>query len=105
MKKINILQNIPNTLKDELFEDIIKSDTIRVERIVSQGHISPDVGWYESSQNEWVILLEGSASLTFESGEILTLASGDYINIPALKRHKVSYTSSSPKAIWLAIYY
>ena len=96
---MNIFSEIPDRLKDELFEDIISSKNIKIERIISDGHTSPKNGWYESKQNEWVILLQGEAILSFDKGDDLTLNVGDYVNIPSLKKHKVSYTSKSQKSI------
>lgn len=101
----NIFNKIPQELPDELFEDIISTNNLKIERIVSFGHTSPNNGWYESTLNEWVILLEGEAILTFEGDEDVSLKIGDYLNIPALKKHKVSWTTPKSKTIWLAIYY
>jgi len=101
----NIFSEIPNSLKEELFENIISTENIKIERIISDGHSSPKEGWYESEQNEWVIVLEGDAILTLESGENIILKRGDYYNITAFTKHKVSHTSKSEKTIWLAIYY
>lgn len=105
MKKDNLFENIPEQLPEELFEDLIKTANIKIERIISQGHTSPETGWYESEQNEWVVVLQGEAVLSFENSEDIKLKKGDYQNIPAYKKHKVSYTSLSEKTIWLAIYY
>lgn len=102
---MNIFKNIPATLQEELFETLHSSNNIKIEKIVSQGHTSPQSGWYDQEQNEWVILLEGEAVLCFENKEDVTLTKGDYINIPAHTKHKVTYTSSEPKSIWLAIFY
>jgi cupin 2 domain-containing protein len=55
---MNIFKQIPENLKDELFEDIIKTDNLKIERIISYGHTSPKSGWYESKENEWVIVLK-----------------------------------------------
>jgi len=30
---------------------------------------------------------------------------GDYINIPAFKKHKVSWTLPNQESIWLAVHY
>lgn len=105
MKSQNIFQNIPESLQDELFEELAKSSEVKIERIISDGHVSPKSGWYESAQNEWVIVLQGEAILSFEDSEKVELKLGDYCNIPAYAKHKVSYTSKSEKTIWLAIYY
>ncbi len=105
MKENNIFKNIPEMLKEELFEDIISSGDVKIEQIISEGHTSPKEGWYESEQNEWVIVLQGEARLSFESDEDIELKRGDYKNIPAFCKHKVSYTPLSEKTIWLAVYY
>lgn len=105
MKTQNIFQNIPQNLPEELFEDILKRDNFKIERIVSDGHTSPKKGWYNSTQNEWVIVLQGEAILSFEKELHVELQKGDYYNILAGQKHRVSYTSESEKTIWLAIYY
>lgn len=105
MKRENIFESIPEDLPEELFEDILKKDNFKIERIISDGHTSPKEGWYESSQNEWVIVLQGEAVLSFDKSESIRLKVGDYHNIVALTKHKVSYTSKSEKTIWLAIFY
>jgi len=105
MQEKNIFKNIPQTLREELFEEIVTSKHVKIERIISDGHTSPKEGWYESEQNEWVIVLQGEAILSFENGTNVELKRGDYENIPAHKRHKVSHTSKEEKTIWLAVYY
>lgn len=101
----NIYHFIPQSLERELFQDIVKADDIRIERIISQGHSSPDHGWYDQDENEWVIVLQGSGTLIFEDGSSATLQKGDYINIPAHKRHKVSWTDPDNITVWLAVSY
>ena len=105
MKNSNIFSNIPKTLKDEFFEDIFISKEFKIERIVSYGHSSPESGWYEEELNEWVILLEGEAILSFENRDDVMLQKGDYINITAFTKHKVSWTKPECNTVWLAIYY
>ena len=105
MKTSNIFKNIPETLKDELFEDIVNSKNIKIERIISDGQTSPKEGWHCSKQNEWVIMLQGEAILSYETEDDIKLNRGEYISIPAFLKHRVSYTSKSEKSIWLAIYY
>ena len=105
MKKSNIFSQIPEDLKDELFENIITTDKLNIERIVSYGHTSPKTGWYESKENEWVIVLKGEAILSFEDSEDVKLDAGDYVNITAFLKHKVSWTLPHVETIWLAIHY
>ena len=102
---MNIFKQIPKDLTEEIFEDIIKIDNLQIERIISYGQSSPKTGWYESKQNEWVIVLKGKAILSFEEGEDVKLNAGDYINITAFKKHKVSWTLPNKETIWLAIHY
>ncbi len=102
---MNIFSEIPVDLQDEIFEDIIKTDNLKIERIISNGHTSPKTGWYESEQNEWVIVLKGKAVLSFENSEDVKLNAGDYINIVAFTKHKVSWTLPNAETIWLAIHY
>ncbi|MCD6433077.1 MAG: cupin domain-containing protein [Sulfurimonas sp.] len=101
----NIFKNIPPTQKDEFFENIFSKDGLKIERIVSKGHISPEFGWYDQDSDEWVIVLEGEAILSFEDSDDMKLCSGDYINIPAHTKHKVSWTTPEKETIWLAVHY
>ncbi|MEJ2742245.1 MAG: cupin domain-containing protein [Gammaproteobacteria bacterium] len=105
MKSSNILRSIPGELSDEVFEDIIQSTSVRIERIISKGHTSPEQGWYDQDENEWVMLVDGSATIEFENGVSLTLSKGDYVNIPAHKKHKVSWSDPGQITIWLAVFY
>ena len=102
---MNIFNQIPKDLQDEIFEDIITTETLKIERIISNGHTSPKTGWYESKENEWVIVLKGEAVLSFENSEDVRLNAGDYINITAFTKHKVSWTMPNTETIWLTIHY
>ncbi len=53
----NIYENIPESLPQELVEVISGKDNVRIERILSRGHATPDNYWYDQKQNEYVILL------------------------------------------------
>ena len=105
MNSVNIFDSLPNDLSVEVSEEIIHALTIRIERIVSKGHSSPDTGWYDQDENEWVMVVEGKAILEFEDGSKRELFMGDYINIPAHVKHKVVQTNPNQITIWLAIFY
>ena len=105
MNKSNIFAKIPKDLPQEIFENIIVSESVKIERIISDGHTSPKEGWYDSELNEWVILLQGNAVLEFKDAVSIELDVGDFINIPAHTKHKVTYTSSEEKTVWLAVHY
>ena len=105
MQITNIFNNIPTQLSQELFQDIISKDGIKIQRIVSQGAITQDDKWFNQENDEWVIVLQGKATLSFEDDSDIKLSIGDYILIPAHKKHKVSWTSSDEQTVWLAIHY
>lgn len=101
----NLFASLPEDLGAEVFEDIVRGDSVRIERIVSRGHGSPASGWYDQDESEWVIVLQGAARLVFEDGREERLGSGDFINIPAHTRHRVSWTDPEGATIWLAVFY
>lgn len=101
----NIFSNIPQQLDKEIFESIVNHENIRIDRIVSSGQTSPAQGWYDQNEHEWVIVLKGNAIILFEDQSSVTLNPGDYLNIPAHKKHKVSWTNPNETTLWLAIHY
>jgi cupin 2 domain-containing protein len=103
--KKNIFDNIPSNIPEEIIESLMDSDGIKVERIISKGHVSPKDFWYDQDKNEFVILLKGIAKLLFENDEQITLSAGDYISIPAHKKHRVEWTDPETETIWFAIFY
>ena len=71
MEKQNIFEQIIVDKNEEKFFEIFKNETIKIEKIVSNGQISPENFWYEQEKSEFVLLLEGFAILEFEnSGEV-----------------------------------
>ena len=61
----NLFTNIPSDLPDEVVETLLKTKSLRIERIVSHGHASADDSWYDQHQHEWVLLLQGVAIQNF----------------------------------------
>ena len=105
MSKDNLFESLPKDFTEESFSQLMLSPTVRVERIVSKGHTSPENGWYDQQENEWVVVLEGAGTLLFEDGNEVQLTKGDYINIPARAKHKVVWTDPEQVTIWLAVFY
>lgn len=105
MKPGNIFEQIPDNPGEEIFDLLVQENNIKIERIISMGHKSPDSGWYDQENNEWVMVLKGNASILFDNDTIVDLGEGDYINIPAHRKHKVTSTSEVTETIWLAIHY
>lgn len=102
--KYNIFEKVLVNKNEEQFFEIFKNETIKVEKIVSNGQKSPENFWYEQEKNEYILLLSGSAILQFEDFEI-ELEKGDCLNISAMKKHRVKFTSLSEPTIWFAIFY
>ena len=101
----NLFSEIPADLPEELFQTLLSTSQFRIERIVSQGHSSPEGFWYDQETDEWVLLMRGAARLTFEGEPPIDLLPGAFVNIPARKRHRVEWTSPTEPTIWLAIHY
>ena len=100
----NVLADLPDDLPHELIETLAESQHVRIERIVSRGHASPEDFWYDQQQHEWVLVLQGAARLQFED-HTLELRAGDFVNIPAHKKHRLEWTTPDEPTIWLAVHY
>lgn len=85
-------------------EILAQGPGVRIERIVSFGHVSPPGFWYDQEQEEWVCLLQGRARLAWENGKQQEIETGDWLLIPAHARHRVEYVSTDPPCIWLAVH-
>ena len=100
-----LFENIPENAPEELLTELLSADGVRIERIVSFGQSSPDGFWYDQTENEWVLLLKGFATLRFEEGPPIDLLPGDHLQLPARCRHRVEKTDPNGRTVWLAIFY
>ena len=101
----NLFLNIPDDRPAELLETLIDTGSVRIERIVSRGHVTPAGQWYDQERSEWVALLRGGARLVFADGREVTMAAGDWLEIPARQRHRVAWTDPGQDTVWLAVHY
>lgn len=104
----NIFKNIKIDKENEQFFDLIKTENVRIEKIVSNGQKSKEDFWYDQDENEFVIVLKGETILEIQkNNEIieLKLNSGDFINIKAHEKHRINYTSLDEPTVWLAVFY
>ena len=101
----NIFESIHEKFDKEVFEDLLKKDGVRIERILSQGQTSPENGWYDQDEHEWVMVLQGAGIITFEDGREVKMEKGDFLNIPNHHKHKVSWTDPDQVTVWLAVFY
>lgn len=100
----NIFAELPAQLPQEVVQTLIRAGDVRVERIISHGHVSAPGFWYDQPQHEWVIVLCGAARLEFEDS-MREMRPGDYINIPAFQKHRVAWTTPDEPTIWLGVRY
>lgn len=87
----------------EQTETLLATAGVRVERIASFGRPTPDGEWYDQSETEWVALLRGEATLTYDDGTRVDLTAGDHLTIPPRCRHRVARTSGD--CLWLAVFF
>ena len=102
----NLFDNIPADLSNEFMETIAETDHMRIERIVSRGHVSEAGFWYDQAEDEYVVLLQGRAHLRFdgETGYVC-MKPGDGLFIPRHRKHRVEWTDPEQDTIWLAVFY
>ena len=106
MNSNNLFSKIPHFMQEEISETLLKNENLKLERIISSGQATTPGEWFDQNTNEWVILLSGSAGLRFEDEEERCIMyPGDYVQIPAHKRHRVEWTDSEQKTVWLALHY
>jgi cupin 2 domain-containing protein len=92
---------LPSPEAGEDFLTLLRRPGLHIERIVSSPR--PASTLYDQDGDEWVVLLQGEATLELD-GEPLTLRAGDHLLIPAHLPHRVLATSASPRCIWLAVH-
>lgn len=102
--RASIFADIPSQLPAELCQTLHASPTARIERIVSRGHASDPDAWYDQTEDEWVIVLQGRARLAFPDRPTLNMQAGDYLLLPAHCRHRVDWTDPDTETVWLAIH-
>ena len=101
----NLFANISRDAAGEECLALVDAGTARIERIVSHGQRSPEGFWYDQDRAEWVVVLQGRATIRFDDGELVDLQPGDFLDIPAHRRHRVEHTSTDEATIWLAVHY
>ena len=102
----NIFSVTAGFASGEELTPLLTGTNMRLERIVSHAHASPEGFWYDQAWAEWVVVLKGCAGLHFE-GESAprVLGPGDYVDVPARARHRVAWTSANEPTVWLALHY
>lgn len=102
----NLFAGIRVNPDSESFEDLVRDESFRLERIVSSGQATARGDWYDQKRNEWVVLLKGSAALGIQGQmDPVILKPGDYLNLPAHLKHRVEWTDPNMETVWLALHY
>jgi cupin 2 domain-containing protein len=89
--------NIPKN--GETFTTLLEHKNIKINRIVSSDSL--DEKLYCQDEDEWLVLLEGEATLLLDKQEI-NLAKGDTLLIPSKTPHRVLETKSG--TLWLTVH-
>jgi cupin 2 domain-containing protein len=101
----SLFRNLPNATEEERLEELCRSRSFRIERIVSGGQVSPADFWFDQLDDEWVILVQGEAKISLvDPDETIHLSAGDWLMIHAHRKHRVVATSRQPVTIWLAVH-
>lgn len=105
MTSANLFDFPSAPLSAEQIDLLLHRDTVRIERILSQGQASPSDFWYDQDEDEFVVLLQGEALLELcNPDEQLRLRPGDHLTIAAHRRHRVAWTHPHQISLWLAIF-
>lgn len=99
----NIFDKIGEAGEEEQFELLQKGPRYRIERIMSAGHSSPEGFYYDQENDEWIMLVQGEATLEVE-GKLTVLKTGDYMFLPKNCKHRIEKTSIDPACIWLCMF-
>jgi mannose-6-phosphate isomerase-like protein (cupin superfamily) len=105
LKVANLFARLPAAKRGEVFTQLAGSSHVRIERIVSGGQATPEGEPMAQDQDEWVVLLAGSAAIRFEHSKEAALAPGDHLLIPAGTKHWVTRTDPDQPTVWLAVHF
>ena len=102
----HLFDALPAKSDAEEFTELLARPGLRIERIVSTGQASPPGFWHDQPDGEWVLVVQGEASLRFaDEDQPRTLQAGDFIEIAPHRWHRVEWTHPEQATVWLAIHY
>jgi cupin 2 domain-containing protein len=99
MRPGNLFADAAAPPRGERFDTLLAHRNLVVERIVSSE--APEATEYRQSQDEWVVLLRGEATLEV-AGETVELRAGDHLFLPSGTPHAVRRTTAG--TLWLALH-
>lgn len=96
---------LPGAGPDESVTALLDRPGVRIRRIVSHGHATPEGQWYDQDDDEWVAVLFGAARIRIDGeADAREMSSGDWLFLPARCRHRVEWTSGEGPTCWLAVH-
>ena len=99
-----LLAGLPSRGPAEAFTAILERPGVRIERIVSHGHVTPADAPFDQTDDEWVMVVQGAARLWLDGAGEHDLAPGDHLLIEAGRRHRVTWTTPDAPTVWLAVH-
>ena len=100
----NLFAPLPSAAAGEIFTELLARPGVRIERIVSEGQVTPEDSPFVQDADEWVLLLAGSAAIRLEAHDEAMLSPGDHLLISGGTRHWVTRTDLEVPTVWLAIH-
>jgi len=101
----NLFADLPDARRGEVFDEVLARPGLRIERIVSPGQATPDDAPFVREEDEWVLVLRGTARIRLEGAEEVALLSGAHMLIPGGVRHWVTRTDPDAPTLWLAVHF
>ena len=98
----NVFAGVGQRGRAEQFLTLWENSALKIERILSHRHSSPEGFWYDQVEDEWVMVLRGEATLEFAEGDLVEMKEGDFLLIPRRQKHRVRRTGAA--TVWLAIH-
>jgi len=89
----NLFESLSLSSADEIVDVLAEGRSVRIERIVSNGHSSPPDFWYDQDEHEWIAVLQGEAMLELPGEVAVRMRPGDTRLIRAHQKHRVAWTS------------
>lgn len=102
---MNLLDYTEPSSGEELVTELVRSNGVRIERIVSLNYRSTEEFWYDQPEDEWVLVIGGYGVILFEDGNLVRLLPGHCLHIPANARHRVEATDPDEPTVWLAVHF
>lgn len=102
---MNMHASMLDAHKGEMVQTLAAGTNVRIERIVSRGHASPEGFWYDQPDAEWVMVVSGRARLQIaDQADEIAMGPGDTLLLPAHCRHRITWTEPDQPTVWLAVF-